>query len=249
MSDSVLCARHCGGYATEGLLCRTCWGRILWQLDHLPALTGQIRDQITPRITSRVNEPVSGTKENPLPFRLQAMEDSSSLFSQLCDWAVYWAGAMGIRPAWPLVKLAERQQDAQGIPTAWDGQKTAEIAGEIARWLVAHHPSIVYLPAAVAYHDDLVDLMRRYGRRYQGTRRLRKRMCVICLSYRVTAVTAPGGKIAVQCEKCGADYPMEEAIGELYDQMVNATPGRTLSGTQQTDDALLGGLGDAHQAP
>ncbi|WGD38489.1 hypothetical protein [Lysinibacter sp. HNR] len=229
MSDSVLCARHCGGAATEGLLCRKCWGRILWQLDHLPALIGQIRDQIIPGITSRVSEPVSGTRENPLPFRLQAMEDSSSLFSQLCNWGVYWADAMGIRPAWPLVKLAERQQDAQGIPTAWDGQKAAEIAAEITQWLAIHHPSIVYMPAVVAYHDDLVDLMRRYGRRYQGTRRLRKRMCVICLNYRVTASTAPGGDIGVQCEGCGTDYPIDEALGELYDQMVD-TAGSSPSG-------------------
>lgn len=137
-------------------------------------------------------------------------------------------------------------RDLAGLKASTTPSVARRRARWIATWLRAHHDRIVHLPGVAAYHDDLVDLVRTYAGRYdQDTHEkpLRKRLCVVCLTYKVTARTTWRGKIEVRCTECGQGYKtdFEEIFGADDERaMADLAASSSASQTQQTHDEVLG---------
>lgn len=208
--------------ATHGHLCRSCYGRILYRLDEAPIIVRLLRSQLhTLGAVDTEAVRVGGSKETPLPFRDGHLEAADEVFATLTNWTLSHSQAMGITsglPAW-VRKLAEVEKDARHLPANLAPQQAAQLVSELVAWLKTWAESIAWslTPAALkAYHDDVVDLIRR-TRSQAGLTPPRRKLvdragwvCRLCLHAEGEVDVPDVGPIVARCTNCAAVFPMPE---------------------------------------
>lgn len=195
-----------------------------YMLAQVPVIIAHLRDSMIPLAgTDYDRTRVDGTKEQPLPFRIQPMQDADELWAALTDYGNEIARHIHPSPYALLTKLR--------ASTQW--HDAGDAAHTITAWLIEHEERIAQLPDDDAREQSALGLFPLIGQllgRYDITpRRLRVRRgrtCVICGEDAIYAEWEIGrnGQVAttVQCTVCGQRY--EEGMLPTRDQVL-ALPG------------------------
>lgn len=182
--------------------------RYAWYMSQVPVIIGHLRDSMLPiQATSYDTTKVSGTREQPLPFRIEPMEDADDLWAALVAYGN--AIARHIQPAPHALSTRLRAS------TQW--YEAGEAAYTITAWLVYHEDRIASLELIELYRDETdVALFGSIGQllaKYRITpNRLRSytRECRVCGEAAVYAEWALGRDGDVgnteQCTVCHERY-------------------------------------------
>lgn len=199
--------------ADVGHLCSSCARRIRARLDEAPRIIRILRASIVPlRAVDTTSVRVDGTRDAPIPFDDGMLEAADELFSTIANWALSHAQAMHVTgglPAW-LSRLAEVEMDARHLPTLSTPQKASQRLEEVIGWLQEWGDAIAHSvrPESLkAYHDDIVDLVRRMRGRAglsEPRTRVPRRVCEVCGEQRVEASVPDIGPEVVRCTSCHA---------------------------------------------
>ena len=207
--------------ADVGALCSSCHVRIGARLAEAPGIVRELRANVAGlRAVDTTNPRVSGTREAPLPFDDGALEAADELFATVATWAVSHAATMrsaGSLPAW-LGGLAAADVDPRRLPTVSTPQSASQHVSEVVDWLTLWGETIAHTipaPSLKAYHDDIVDLIRRTrGRAGLSERppRIRKSgyLCGVCGMDGGEADVPDIGPIVFRCVECHTVYPAFE---------------------------------------
>lgn len=216
------CATGCTTYHGEDLhyraadvghLCSSCVRRIRFRLEEAPQIMRVLRASVVRlRAVDTSDVRVDSSPDSPIPFDDAALEAADELFATLCNWAISHAqamGAVGGLPAW-LSPLAKIEKDARHLPAILSPQTAAQRVADVVEWLREWGDAIAWTiqPASLkAYHDDVVDLVRRMrGKAGLSEPRVKvpRRLCEVCGEERVEASVPDVGPEVVRCTSCHA---------------------------------------------
>lgn len=182
-----------------------------WMLQQVPVIVAHLRDTMIPLAgNSHDRTRIDGTREQPLPFRLQPMLDADQLWDALTDYGRFVAAWIQPSPYALTVPLRASQ----------DWREAGDAAHTITAWLINHEDRIAALNLNVAGTDDvLFTLISQQLNRYRITpRRLRTRTtsCGTCGADAVYAewTLNARGEIAqtIQCTRCRRRYDPREVV-------------------------------------
>lgn len=215
--------------------------RYSWYMGQVPVILGHLRDSMHPVQATRYdNTRVSGTREQPLPFRIEPMEDADQLWAELIWYGSVVAQHLGgtsphaLRGAW-----ANEKGDIMLRPSdRWN--EVAEQAYTVTAWLTYHQDDIGTLGTAVEGMENLLfaDIGRMLAKYRISPNRLRTSAtcCGLCGETAVRAEWALNrdGDIAVtvQCTVCRRRYDPEEVTGAAHLQR-SLTAGASLGEDHQ----------------
>lgn len=176
-------------------------------LQQVPVIIAHLRDSMLPLAATDYDRVrVDGTREQPLPFRLEQMQDADTLWSALTDYGNEVARHIHPSPYALITRLRASQQ--------W--HDAGEAAHTISAWLVAHELRIASLPSSEARDiaaDVLFAEIRQALNRYRITpRQLRTHLgrCRLCGEPAVYAEWTVNRQGAIaqtaQCTVCHERY-------------------------------------------
>ncbi|WP_431800352.1 hypothetical protein [Microbacterium kunmingense] len=185
--------------------------RYAWMLQQVPVIVAHLRDSMLPiAATDYDRTRVDGTRDQPLPFRLEPMQDADDLWAALT--------AYGRDIAWHIQPSPHALTTRLNASQQW--HEAGDAAYTITAWLTAHEERIATLepdPARDTAADGLFLLISQLLNRYRITpRRLRSHptRCVLCGNTAVHAEWTLNreGDIAqtVQCTVCLRRYDPQE---------------------------------------
>lgn len=204
--------------------------RYAWMLQQVPTILGHLRDSMLPLAATRYDSTrVDGTREQPLPFRVEPMEDADTIWSELLDYGRIIAGHIHPAPH-ALTGTAARRIRAS---TQW--HDAADAAYTVTAWLTHHEHRIAELDITTAGTDEaLFTTIGRLLATYRITpARLRTTptRCGLCGEQAVRAewTINRNGDVArtVQCTVCLSRYEPEEV-----------TDGPHLQGSSETSPQI-----------
>lgn len=220
------CARGCQEAAEDGLstvpavaldgalLCRSCAARIGWKLDDVPDVATRARMSLIPGGGAQDNERVTASKDLQIPINPVAMETCDAIVLMLGNWCTYWARVLEVRPPQELETALRGERDVESVQAGTSPQAVGDGILEWSRWLKLILPGILAHPAAVAFHDDLCDVVNRAESRFpRGEPRamigqLRPRYCPVCEVANVW-VTWTAAEPEVRCRSCNWEFETE----------------------------------------
>ena len=179
------CARGCQEAAEDGLstvpavaldgalLCRSCAARIGWKLDDVPDVATRARMSLIPGGGAQDNERVTASKDLQIPINPVAMETCDAIVLMLGNWCTYWARVLEVRPPQELETALRGERDVESVQAGTSPQAVGDGILEWSRWLKLILPGILAHPAAVAFHDDLCDVVNRAESRFPAWRAAR----------------------------------------------------------------------------
>lgn len=198
-----------------------------WHLSQVAPLLAHLRDSMVPLAAGSLDARVSGTREVPLPFRSEPMDDADRLWSKLV-----WYGstvAQSLRSDDAPGVLTRPWLDAQGnirIYPGEDWRDTGNLAAAVTRWLIEHAEDVERIADDISGEEfDLFDDIRRTLARYRfHPVRLRTSasVCVLCGAVAVRAEWNANRRgdvdVTVQCTRCGERYdPRETRMEQTSD--------------------------------
>jgi hypothetical protein len=178
-------------------------------LQQVPVIIAHLRDSMLPLAATAYDRTrVDGTREQPLPFRIEPMQDADALWAALTAYGNEIARHLHPAPHALLTRLRASQQ--------W--HDAGDAAYTITAWLIAHEDRIGELNLEVYGTDEVLFLqISQLLNRYRITpRRLRTyaRECRVCGEPAVYAewTINRDGAIAqtIQCTVCLRRYEPEE---------------------------------------
>lgn len=181
--------------------------RYAWMLQQVPVIIAHLRDSMLPiAATSYDRTRVDGTREQPLPFRVEPMQDADDLWAALVTYGREIAWHVQPSPHALTTRLRASQQ--------W--HEAGDAAYTITAWLTAHEERIADLepaPTREIAADGLFLLISQLLNRYRILpRRLRTqtRDCRVCGEPSVYAEWTIDQRGAIaqteQCTVCGERY-------------------------------------------
>lgn len=184
-----------------------------WMLQQVPVIIAHLRDSMLPLAATDYDRTrVDGTREQPVPFRIEPMQDADELWAALTAYGNEVARFVHPSPYALLTRLR--------ASTQW--HEAGDAAHTITAWLVANEERIALLPddhARDIAADGLFLLISRLLNRYRITpRRLRTSptRCVLCGSVAVQAewTLDRAGTVAqtAQCTVCLRRYDPTEVV-------------------------------------
>lgn len=191
--------------------------RYEWHLDLIPGLLEVMRDAM-PAISSDSRryggERVTGSREAPLPFRVDPADEADDLWAALAAYVIEVAELLG-EPA-PHVLRASwwRDGQVQGVRASADSDTARRNAFQVVGWLVDREAVIAPHSGVQDSEEYLFGLIRKARARYQMVRprRARPRPCEVCgeQAVHVEWMDVPGGigpALPVgRCSQCGQQY-------------------------------------------
>ncbi|ERG63520.1 hypothetical protein L332_03505 [Agrococcus pavilionensis RW1] len=153
--------------ADIGLLCTNCMRRLEWLLDDAPDIIRAARAAV-PLLPGAAggSEPVSGTKERPLPFDAGALEDADDLFAMVANWATAIAAALGVEPPADLEGVAAIDANVNGLAAGTAPETAAAATERIVRWLLGRLPDVAGMPMVGEMAEEVVPALERMSRRW-----------------------------------------------------------------------------------
>ena len=180
-----------------------------WMLQQVPVIIAHLRDSMLPLAATNYDRTrVDGTREQPLPFRIEPMQDADDLWAALTAYGNHIA--RHIRPA-PHALTA-------GLRASQQWHEAGDAAHTITAWLIAHEDRIADLDIPVEGTDEILfTAISQLLNRYRITpRRLRTTptRCDLCGEQAVQAewtINRDGATArTVQCTVCHTRYEPEE---------------------------------------
>lgn len=194
--------------------------RYTWHLDQVPALLEGIRSDVA-RISSDSarygGERVSSSREGaPVPFRVDAMDDSDDLWAALVQYTANVAELLD-EPGPGGVALTWRSRgEAAGIPSSATLRDVRFAAFEIVAWILQRVEAIASLQQLEGTEDFLFWRIRSFRARY--TSRPKPQAQGFCDHCGETAVVSEwtggdGTVLASRCSACGLTSRTERIAG------------------------------------
>ncbi|MDQ7877349.1 hypothetical protein Q9R08_05095 [Microbacterium sp. QXD-8] len=221
--------------ARYGMLCGSCYWRILYRLAEAPKILVALRSAMIPLGAGALEGRVDGTKEPPLPFRDDAMDTADEFWNAIIRWAAEQAAALTIAgytlldiPV-PVSRLAGKwwETGEEGEPVRMTPPRSLDAAAaqiaEVCLWLRTHGEEVAHLDTVADYHDSIVRTIGRYRSRaglVPPRGRAKSHPCPVCGATSVDVSSPDVGPLVVRCRKCHQVFP--DASGVLIEMEVAA---------------------------
>ena len=160
--------------------------------------------------------PRAASKEAPLPFRADAIDDTDDAYARLIQWVTYWADTLEANPPATVVVVWKRGDDEQGFRAEATPAGAGQLVQILVTWLLIRWDQMLAHGGGEAFVEDVGDIFRplfaKYPRAPRGQRRVLPRPCPVCdrfafgAEWRSENVT----DFVLRCEHCGH----EEAAAE-----------------------------------
>lgn len=195
--------------ARFGPLCGHCYGRTRWMLRQTPQLIAHIRSHVAPGVQAAAyGAKVSGSKERRLPIREQAVEDADDLFSQLGNWMLTFAKALGVTGPYSTLPYDGEQGVTRLPPFALEQGPAFRAVENLVEWYERRELRIIEgtpRDDVRVWYQDLAEytstLYARYPEAPRRPRDAKPRVCPVCESTAVRAVFLAAG-VEVRCSHC-----------------------------------------------
>jgi len=214
--------------AKKGMLCNSCFWRILYRLAEAPKILVSLRAAMVPLGAGALEGRVDGTREAPLPFRQEAMDAADEFWDEMIRWAAEQAAALTIAgyselgiPV-PVARLAAIwwETGTEGEPVRMAPPRSLTEAAaqmtEVCMWLRGHAEEIAHLDTVSDYHQSIVRTIGRYRARAglvaPKPRLIRARECDICFTKAVEVSIPDVGPIVARCTSCHAIIAGAEGV-------------------------------------
>ena len=163
-------------------------------------------------------ERVTGTKDAPVPFNLQAFNDANEVYQRLVYWSVFVAGKIGIQPPGPAVRAWRAVNGTVvGLPYNIEPAGARYVAGVMSRWLDLHlgeAESCTELDDLAYFADEMKDVFRVNARWPQLPKAKYSKMP--CPDDRGLIALFPPERFGEdelrQCELCARVFPETEYL-------------------------------------
>lgn len=207
--------------------------RYAWMLQQVPVILAHLRDSMLPLQATRYDSTrVDGTREQPLPFRIEPMEDADELWSNLLAYGRVVARHLNPAPH----AIAGTAANSIRASTQW--HEAGEAAYTVTAWLTFHEQRIAELNIDTDGLDE--DLFATIGsllgkhRIHPARLRTAPTRCALCGEHAVRAEWAinRNGDVAqtVQCTVCGCRYDPEEVTHDRAITRAADLPGSSEEG-------------------
>jgi hypothetical protein len=184
-----------------------------------PGLVAYIRTLVVPGLGgAKDGMPRAASKEPPAPMRIEAADDSDSLYAQLVNWVDYWAERLSVNPPATLLAVWRNKSDVQGFRGTVTPPGAGQLVGYLTTWLLIRHDEIAAHEFGRAYFDDVSTIIRsaqaRYPRAPRGDRHVLPRPCPVCDHFAFGAEWASEdvADFVLRCEHCGHEEPAAEHL-------------------------------------
>lgn len=162
--------------------------------------------------------PRAASKEAPLPFRADAIDDTDNAYARLIQWVTYWAEHLQVNPPATVVVVWKRGDEEQGFRAEATPAGAGELVKILVTWLLIRWDMILADEAGRVFIDDVGDIFRplfgKYPRAPRGQRKVLPRACPVCdrfafgADWRSEDVT----DFVLRCEHCGHEEPAAEHL-------------------------------------
>lgn len=188
-------------------------------LDEAPGLVAYIRTLVVPS-TGGSNDgmPRAASKEPPAPMRVDALDDSDSIYAQLINWVEFWSEQLTVRPPATATVAWRNAVEVQGFRPTTTPPGAGQLVGYLTTWLLIRHDDINRHASGGAYFDDVASIVwqgrARYPRAPRGTRQVMARPCPVCDHYAFGAdwQSEEPADFILRCEHCGHEEPAKEHL-------------------------------------
>lgn len=194
--------------------------RYAWMLTQVPVILAHLRDSMIPLQATRYDSTrVDGTRDQPLPFRVEPMEDADQLWSDLLTY-----GRVIARHIYP-APHALTGTAANTIRASTQWQEAGDAAFTVTGWLTFHEERIAQLEVDADGEANALfaTIGRLLGKHRIHPARLRTTptRCALCgeLAVRAEWAINRDGDVAqtVQCTACRLRYDPEEVTSGRTD--------------------------------
>lgn len=157
--------------------------------------------------------PRAASKEAPLPFRADAIDDTDDAYARLIQWVTYWAETLKVNAPATVVVVWKRGDDEQGFRAEATPAGAGQLVQILVTWLLIRWDAMLSTDAGVAFVDDVHEIFRplfgKYPRAPRRPRDVHARQCPVCGEYAVGAVwhSEDVHDVTVQCEACTYEIP------------------------------------------
>lgn len=157
--------------------------------------------------------PRAASKEAPLPFRADAIDDTDDAYARLIQWVTYWADALQVNPPATVVVVWKRGDEEQGFRAEATPAGAGELVKILVTWILIRWDAIVLHDSGQVFVTDIGDIFRplfgKYPRRPQRERQVLPRPCEVCDHYAVGAEWASEDvtDFVVRCDHCDDTVP------------------------------------------
>lgn len=199
--------------AKHGLLCNSCFYRLSHALALIPDLMANMRAMIQPKggadfVAFGPHAKLTGS---PLPFRVDPLDASDSLFAKLVLWTEVIGGEL--RTPQPSIAVWINFREVQGSRPVTP-EKAHDLASQLVEWFTVRLEDITKSQTGVAFHDDLCygwedargvfSLAASYGVEPRPVRAADKRECPVCGHHEVFVAWPDkfDAEIRILCGRC-----------------------------------------------
>lgn len=164
--------------------------------------------------------PRATSKEAPLPFRADAIDDTDDAYARLIQWVTYWSEQLDVKPPATVVVVWKRDGQEQGFRAEATPAGAGQLVQILVTWLLIRWDAILADAGGRAFIDDVVEifdaLFGKYPRAPRKQRQVLPRPCPVCDHYAFGAEwqSADVADFILRCEHCGHEEPAVEHLTE-----------------------------------
>lgn len=162
--------------------------------------------------------PRAASKEAPLPFRADAIDDTDDAYARLIQWVTYWAEHLQVNPPATVVVVWKRGDEEQGFRAEATPAGAGQLVKILVTWLLIRWDAIVADETGRVFIDDVGDIFRqlfgKYPRAPRGQRKVLPRACPVCDRFAFGADwrSEDVADFVLRCEHCGHEEPAAEHL-------------------------------------
>jgi hypothetical protein len=155
------------------------------RLHEAPGLVAYVRTLMVPAGAQRSDgQPRGGSKEPPAPFRIDAVDESDSVYAQLLNWIGYWSAELTIAAPPTATYAWSNDREVQGFRAGVTAEGAGLLVQTLTTWLLLHQDKILRHQQAGEYFDDVARIVRdlhgKFPRTSRGMRPVLPRPCPLC---------------------------------------------------------------------
>jgi len=183
-------------------------------LNDAPGLIAYARSLAVPSLgVMSDGMPRATSKEAPLPFRADAIDDTDDAYARIVQWVTNWADRLQVNPPATVVVVWKRDGQEQGFRAEATPAGAGQLVQILVTWLLIRWDAILSDSAGPVFIDDVNDIFRalfgKYPRAPRRPRDVHARQCPVCGEHAIGAVwhSEDVHDVAVQCEACTYEVP------------------------------------------
>ena len=183
-------------------------------LNDAPGLIAYARSLAVPSLgVMSDGMPRATSKEAPLPFRADSIDDTDDAYARIIEWVTYWAETLQVNPPATVVVVWKRDDEVQGFRAEATPAGAGQLVQILVTWLLIRWDAILTDTAGPVFIDDVNDIFRtlfgKYPRAPRRPRDVHARQCPVCGEHAIGAVwhSEDVHDVAVQCEACTYEVP------------------------------------------